>query len=136
VVLSSVQSVWGESGRVSEELVDRFFELVLRKDNRAALPQRMLRNSHGTRGQEIPKIRQSTLILWGERDQLIPASHACFFHRDIVDSEIQVLDEWGHVPQEEDPQASLAAVSDCLSRQGLCSDWWYGERSAIPWLHI
>ena len=116
--------------------MDRFFELVLRKGKRAALPQRMLQVSHGTRAQEIPKIRQSTLILWGGRGQLIPASNACFFHRDIVDSEIQVLDEWGHVPQEEDPQASLAAASDCLSRQGLCSDWWYGERSAIPCLHI
>jgi pimeloyl-ACP methyl ester carboxylesterase len=84
---------------VSEELVGRFFELVLRKDNRATLPQRMLRDSHGTRAQEIPKIRQSTLILWGGRGQLIPASNACFFHRDIVNSEIQVLDEWGHVPR-------------------------------------
>lgn len=128
--------MWGESGRVSEELMDRFFELVLRKGKRAALPQRMLQVSHGTRAQEIPKIRQSTLILWGGRGQLIPASNACFFHRDIVNSEIQVLDQWGHVPQEEDLQASLAIASDCLSRQGLCSDWWYGERSAIPWLHI
>lgn len=116
--------------------MDRFFELVLRKGKRAALPQRMLQVSHGTRAQEIPKIRQSTLILWGGRGQLTSASNACFFHRDIVNSEIQVLDQWGHVPQEEDPQASLATASDCLSRQGLCSDWWYGERSAIPWLHI
>jgi pimeloyl-ACP methyl ester carboxylesterase len=50
------------------------------------------------------------LILWGARDRLIPPASAEHFHRDIAGSELLVLPNLGHVPQEEDPAASVAPV--------------------------
>jgi len=50
------------------------------------------------------------LILWGRRDRLISPGDAERFHRDIAGSRLIVFDALGHVPQEEDPAATVAAV--------------------------
>jgi haloacetate dehalogenase len=55
-----------------------------------------------------------TLILWGERDRLIPPSTARAFEQAIAGSRAVVLPGLGHVPQEEDPVASLAAAREFL----------------------
>jgi pimeloyl-ACP methyl ester carboxylesterase len=61
-------------------------------------------------------LRQPTLILWGERDRLIPLRYGEQFHRDIKGSTLVVFPGLGHVPQEEDPVATVVAVRDFLAR--------------------
>jgi pimeloyl-ACP methyl ester carboxylesterase len=58
------------------------------------------------------------LILWGGRDQLIPLRYGEQFDRDIAGSRLVLFPELGHVPQEEDPAATVAAVSEFLSTLG------------------
>jgi pimeloyl-ACP methyl ester carboxylesterase len=49
-------------------------------------------------------------VLWGGRDRLIPIESARRFQRDIAGSTLVVFDDLGHVPQEEDPQRTIAPV--------------------------
>lgn len=58
---------------------------------------------------EIP-----TLIIWGERDPVIPITSAYRFHEDITNSEITVFDGTGHVPHEERPKEFLERVVEFL----------------------
>ena len=60
--------------------------------------------------ERIPRIKVPTLILWGGRDRLIPPENGQRFARDIAGSRLEVFDDLGHVPHEEDPQRTLAAV--------------------------
>ena len=62
----------------------------------------------------LPKIRQPTLILWGARDRLIPIAAARVFAQEIPGSRLVTFETLGHVPQEEDPQATLAPVKTFL----------------------
>lgn len=110
IVASSVRNVFGDPSRVTDELVDRFYELSLREGNRAALIQRFSQSAAGERAHEIRTIRVPTLIVWGERDRLIPVARAQQFHADIAGSTLVVLPGLGHVPQEEAPARSLAPV--------------------------
>ena len=57
---------------------------------------------------------QPTLIVWGGRDRLIPPSAAHRFHRDIANSTLVMFDDLGHMPQEEDPVRTVAAVKKFL----------------------
>jgi len=52
--------------------------------------------------------------VWGSRDRLIPPDYAERFHRDIAGSTIVVFPDLGHVPHEEDPVRTVAAVIDFL----------------------
>jgi pimeloyl-ACP methyl ester carboxylesterase len=110
LVARSVADVYGKPARVSEALVDRYFELTLREGNRRALVTRLENTKPGADAERIPTLRLPTLILWGGRDRLIPPSAGRQFHQQIAGSQIVIFDGLGHVPQEEDPASTVAAV--------------------------
>jgi pimeloyl-ACP methyl ester carboxylesterase len=114
VIASSVRNVYGDPHRVSDDLIDRYFDLTLRAGNRAAVVQGLAQADFGRHAQRIAEIKTPTLILWGGRDRLIPPEHAQWFARDIAASRLVVFDELGHVPHEEDAQRTVASVREFL----------------------
>jgi pimeloyl-ACP methyl ester carboxylesterase len=116
MIESSVRNVYADPGKVTPELVDRYYELTLRAGNRESLTQRMkLRETDAQAAGLIKTIGQPTLILWGAQDRLIPEPSGQRFHQDIAGSQYVVFDSLGHVPQEEDPQRSVAEVLKFLA---------------------
>ena len=71
----------------------------------------MRTNTHET---SVKKIKQPTLIIWGNNDRLIPVENAYKFKNDIANSKLIVMQETGHVPMEEKPLESLKHVTDFL----------------------
>jgi pimeloyl-ACP methyl ester carboxylesterase len=114
LVAQSVASVYGDPTRVTPELVDRYFELTLRDGNRRALGQRMQHWETGEGAEQIDRITQPTLILWGGRDRLIPLAAGQHFQQQIAGSRLVVFDDLGHVPHEEDPARTVAPVKEFL----------------------
>jgi pimeloyl-ACP methyl ester carboxylesterase len=109
-VAASLRNVYGDPDKVSDELIDRYYEITLRAGNRRAVAQRFAQILPGERSERIAQLKLPTLILWGGRDHLIPPDNALHFQRDIAGSQLQVFDDLGHVPQEEDPARSVAAA--------------------------
>ncbi|MGS0756725.1 alpha/beta fold hydrolase, partial [Roseateles sp. GG27B] len=114
LVESSVRNVYGDPAKVTAEVVDRYFELALREGNRAALQQRFEQMRPGRDADRIKTLRLPTLILWGGRDRLIPPENGLTFARDIPGSRLVTFPALGHVPQEEDPAATLVPVREFL----------------------
>jgi len=114
VVASSVRNVYGDPSRVTDALIDRYYELTLRAGNRAALPLRFSHAAHGAHAADIARVKTPTLILWGGKDRLIPPSHAERFLKDITGSAQVRFDGLGHVPHEEDAQATVVPVQKFL----------------------
>lgn len=68
----------------------------------------------------IAQVPQATLILWGEKDPLMPVADARRFHHDIERSQLVIFPDAGHVPQEEIPEQVNPLLIDFLnSREGL-----------------
>jgi pimeloyl-ACP methyl ester carboxylesterase len=119
LVEASVREVYGDPAKVTPALVDRYFETTLREGNRRALVQRF--QAQALDLQSVPDniarlraLKVPTLLIWGARDRLIPPSLGERFNGDIAGSRLVVLQSLGHVPQEEDPAASLAPVERFL----------------------
>lgn len=117
LVAASLHNVYGDPARITPELVDRYYELALREGNRRALGQRLQQVQRGADAGRIATIRVPTLILWGGRDRLVPPAVAKAFEAAIPGSEVVMLDDLGHVPHEEDPARTVAAVQAFLARQ-------------------
>lgn len=113
---SSVRNVYGDPSKVTPELVDRYYELTLRAGNREALRQRFAQARSGPGAERIGELSLPTLIIWGGQDRLIPPEDGRRFARDIAGSELLVFEALGHVPHEEDPVRTLAAVQAFLQR--------------------
>ena len=114
LVAASVRNVYGDPAKVTPALVDRYFEITLREGNRDALVRRFAQFPSGPEAARIAELRLPTLILWGGRDRLIPPADAERFHRDIAGSTVVLFPALGHVPHEEDPSGTAAAVSAFL----------------------
>ncbi|MGE4071380.1 MAG: alpha/beta fold hydrolase [Lysobacterales bacterium] len=110
LVAASVRNTYGNPDLVSEELIDRYFELNLRDGNRDALIQRFRQTNYHEGSERIAELKLPTLIIWGGKDRLIPPENGERFHRDIQGSELRVFPDLGHVPQEEGPRVTVAAA--------------------------
>jgi pimeloyl-ACP methyl ester carboxylesterase len=115
VVRSSVRDVYGDPDRVTDSLVDRYYDLTRRAGNRASLPMRFAQSHPGADTMLLRDLRLPTLVLWGDRDRLIPPESAARFGRDIQGSRVIIYRGLGHVPQEEDPLRTVADVRAFLS---------------------
>ena len=116
VAKASVENVYKNKTKVDEELVDRYFELTLRKGNRQAFVDRFKVKSDTMSHKKIKLINQRTLILWGEEDELIPSEMAYLFHDNLPNDTLVILKNVGHVPMEESPSESLMPLIEFLRK--------------------
>lgn len=114
VAKASVENVYYDQSKVTEELVDRYFELTLRDGNRQAFVDRFSASYDTTALDFIKAIQQHTLVMWGKQDDLIPVYMAEQFHQDLPNDTLVFLDKAGHVPMEEIPERSLEVVREFL----------------------
>ena len=112
---SSVENVYADKSKVTNELVTRYFELTLRSGNRQAFIDRFAAERDLDAFMKIPTIQQPTLVLWGDQDLLIPLEYAEKFHYDLPNDTLVTLENVGHVPMEEAPIQSLAPVFSFLA---------------------
>jgi pimeloyl-ACP methyl ester carboxylesterase len=84
--------------------------LALRQVARQAVPE----NFEDFTAQ-YPTICVPTLILWGREDRVIPLSIGEKLDHDIPNTKLVILDEVGHVPQEENPEATIEAILKFLN---------------------
>lgn len=114
MVEKSVKNVYGNPDLVTDELVNRYYELSLREGNRSALKTRFEQTLPGALMGKIGTINVPTLLIWGRKDKLIPLKFGKRFKQEIVNSQLIVFDDLGHVPHEENPQKTVLAVLNFL----------------------
>src|SRR3954470_6003217 len=57
-----------------------------------------------------------TLIVWGDRDPMIPAAHGVATHEVIPGSRLELFPGAGHYPYEEDPERFVAVLTDFIAK--------------------
>jgi pimeloyl-ACP methyl ester carboxylesterase len=64
---------------------------------------------------QLGKIAVPTLIIWGRNDKVIPVIGGELLHQLIPNSILEIIEECGHIPQEEKPDETVALISRFLS---------------------
>lgn len=118
LVEKSMREVYGDDGKVTEALVQRYFELTCRAGNRAAFVARA-NAFHEVEPERIKQITTPTLIQWGAEDLWIPVQEALRFDADIPHSELIVYEGIGHVPMEEIPERTSRDAKNFLQRESM-----------------
>ena len=117
VVRSSIENVYANPDKITEELINRYFELSLKEGNRQAFIDRFQKQKTRASHEQIPKISQESLILWGEKDFLIPVENAYLFEKNLPNGTLVLFENLGHVPMEEDAEQSLNPVLNFLNQK-------------------
>jgi pimeloyl-ACP methyl ester carboxylesterase len=101
--------VYGDDGKVTEELIDRYHDMALREGNRDAFIARSkMTHLHLYESDKIKTISTPVLIMWGSADAWIAPEFARRFQTDIKNSRLIIYDGIGHVPMEEIPGKTAA----------------------------
>lgn len=119
LVRASIENVYFDTAKVTDSLVDRYFELTLREGNRQAFVDRFKMSQDTSAYHNIKYIQQPTLIIWGAEDLLIPVENAYKFHKDLPNNTLVILEDTGHTPMEESPIESLEPVITFLKNSKL-----------------
>ncbi len=113
VIRQNIEAVYFDDDKVTDGLIERYYELALRKGNRQAFVDRAktqtIDNSH-----MLSQITQQTLIIWGRHDEWIPLRNAYKFDSLIPNSELLIYEDAGHVPMEELPERTARDLKKFL----------------------
>lgn len=115
VIRGSLENVYSDTSKVTEALVQQYFELTTRAGNRDALVKRFEQTVAGPLSLKVPDISQPTLIIWGRDDKLIPLKMGRRFAQEIPNSRLVILDNLGHIPHEEGPKISLDVAIEFIN---------------------
>jgi pimeloyl-ACP methyl ester carboxylesterase len=98
----------------TKELVDEVFEITnnrLKVIKIIALAKSAIRNNLG---EELSKIQQPTLLIWGNNDIITPPFVGEEFKKLIPNSELYFIDKCGHAPMMEVPEEFNAILAKFL----------------------
>lgn len=104
---------------VTDAAVDRYWELLRFPGNREATMIRFARGREPSRAEEARAITAPTLVLFGAEDRIIDPSAAQSFAERLPDDVVVMLPGIGHLPMEEAPDATAAAIRQFLGARGL-----------------
>jgi pimeloyl-ACP methyl ester carboxylesterase len=103
------------------EFYARTYAALGDRDTRAAFLG-TLRGVVGTRGQLVDArdrlylaAHMPTLIVWGERDAMLPVAHGREAHDAMPDSRLEIFDDAGHLPQLDDPGRFVTTVEEFVA---------------------
>jgi 4,5:9,10-diseco-3-hydroxy-5,9,17-trioxoandrosta-1(10),2-diene-4-oate hydrolase len=66
--------------------------------------------------EHFSSIKAPTLIIWGKQDRVFPFKHAQEIEKWLPNAEVHVIEQCGHCPQFEHPEAFNARVIEFLNR--------------------
>jgi pimeloyl-ACP methyl ester carboxylesterase len=110
------RQVYGDPARVTQEQIERNYDLVLRPGNREAFAA-VTSVPFEDRTASLRTLHVPALVIWGDRDALIPVSDAARFAADIPGARLRIYEGLGHVPMQEDGPRTVADVRDFLDRR-------------------
>ena len=115
LVAKSVRQTVTNQAVATDATIDRYWELLRYPGNRAATAARFAMPRTPYDPAALGRLAMPVLILWGEKDPLIPVEAGRWFERAIPASELVVYPGIGHIPMEEAAQASLSDLRGWLA---------------------
>ncbi len=88
---------------VTDEMIERYYELTRYPGNRLASLEAMKNSNDPSAWSKISTLDMPVLILWGREDQLLGVSRAEQFARELEHEKLIIYENVGHLPMEEVP---------------------------------
>jgi pimeloyl-ACP methyl ester carboxylesterase len=114
VVRANVNEVYGDRSRVSDGVVDRYYDMMRREGNRQAAIDRFANLADPDLDDRLRDIHVPVLLEWGQRDPWVPIAFAHRLQDGIKGAKLVVYPDAGHVPMEELPERTAEDVERFL----------------------
>jgi pimeloyl-ACP methyl ester carboxylesterase len=113
---ANLAASYGDKSKMTEAALMRTRDMMLAPGVRRAVLARMQQSVLRDPRPLLAKITAPTLLLWGDKDAMIPISNAQDYLAAMPNARLVTLPGIGHVPQEEGPAESLAPLRAFVDR--------------------
>ena len=121
MVKMCLRDVYGNKARVTEDLVDLYFDMSRRPGAKKAYIDifRKMKSASQKKdiGKNIKKLKNPTLIMWGENDRWVPIKLLEKWTQDVPHAVVKRYPGLGHIPMEENPHLTAQDADHFLSSQ-------------------
>ena len=115
LVRAGLSVAYAHISSLSDATLTRYRDLLLAPGVRQAVLDRANQLHLRDPDPILARIKAPTLLLWGEKDGVIPISNAADFLRDLPHAILVRLPNLGHLPFEENPAASIGPLQQFLA---------------------
>jgi pimeloyl-ACP methyl ester carboxylesterase len=110
----SLAPAYADASQLSDSTVNRYYDMLLAPGVRTALIARMQQLVLQEPTPWLARIQAPTLLLWGDKDAMIPPANASDYQRAMPGAKLVTLPGVGHLPHEEAPALSLPLLQNFL----------------------
>ena len=115
VVRRFLRQVFEDQSKVTDKVVNRYYDLFHREGNKEAFVK-LANSNYAHNTDRLAQLSIPVLIMWGANDNWINVKDSRKFEKDIQNSEVVIYENVGHVPMEEIPEKSAADLISFLER--------------------
>jgi len=109
LVSKTVKETYGDPSKVKDETLQLYYDMLTLKGNREGFSEVLRMTKNDKAGPDrIKQVQQPTLIIWGDKDAIIPVEDAALFQEYIPHAQLKIYKGAGHIPMEEIPEISVA----------------------------
>ena len=113
-----LRAAWADPGRIDQETVDAYHRYTQVEGWDRALWEVSKASRRPAVAGNLDRIQAPTLVVAGSDDAVIPIEDAERIAAELPAADMVFLDACGHTPQEECPEAFLAAIRDWWTATG------------------
>lgn len=114
IIKGSLEGTYVDQSFANDTDVDLYMDMIRREGNRQVLIDRM-KTPRSDKSHLIKQINCPTLIMWGDKDIIIPVSNAKKFQNDIKGAQLIVYKNVGHLPMDEVGEQSANDVKNFIN---------------------
>lgn len=115
LIRANLAPAWAHPDALPDAVLERYRDMLLAPGVRQAILDRTRQTILSDPSPRLRSIAASTLLLWGEQDQMIPVRNAQDYLRLMPRAALVRLPGMGHVPFEESPAAALPPLQRFLA---------------------
>lgn len=112
----ATSTLYADPSKVTPEQLERIRAMMRVEGNGQALIERIEQFTLPDPNPDLSRITAPTLIIWGDQDAMIPATHGPRFDAAIPNSQLVLMQNTGHVPMEEWPVETAELVKDFMAQ--------------------
>jgi pimeloyl-ACP methyl ester carboxylesterase len=112
----SLQPAYANPDLLSDELLTRYYELILAPGVRKAMIAKLEQSVLSDPVPLLKRIAAPTLLIWGDQDAMIPITNAKDYLKALPAATLITIAGSGHLPHEEASEKSLVAVKEFLDK--------------------
>lgn len=118
-IKEKVEYTFYSPATATKELIDDVYETVNNRNKVIRILAMAKSAIRHNMSKDLHKIKIPVALIWGKNDKITPPEVAIEFNQLLPDSELNWIDECGHAPMMEQPQAFNQLLEDFLKKRGL-----------------